>query len=244
MWSDIRQAELAPAAALVGDPVAQRVAGRVRRPRPAEQRLVQVAVRLDEAGQHQPAGHVDHVAGRRFDRRPDAVDPLLAHEHVGGVRKTPRPASAEEQGGHEGDRIESVSASLAARGRRNPEWPVGFELGTMTRAAVFGARAGSAGRVRRGGAPASGQAPAAKPNLLVLMTDDLEVDDLKALPSVHRLAQQGTTFSDSFVGYFAVLPVARDVTEAASTTTTTACSRTLRPDGGFGRLDHTNTLPV
>ena len=32
------------------------------------------------------------------------------------------------------------------------------------------------------------QAPVVKPNLLVIMTDDLETDDLKALPSVRLLA--------------------------------------------------------
>ena len=56
------------------------------------------------------------------------------------------------------------------------------------------------------GAPAAGQAQAVKPNLLVLMTDDLETDDLKALPSVRRLARQGTTFSNSFVGYSLCCP--------------------------------------
>ena len=94
-----------------------------------------------------------------------------------------------------------------------------------------------------GGAPASGQAPAAKPNLLVLMTDDLEVDDLKALPSVQRLAQQGTTFSNSFVGYSLCCP-SRATYLSGQYNHNNGVLSNAPPDGGFGRLDHTNTLPV
>ena len=93
-----------------------------------------------------------------------------------------------------------------------------------------------------GGAPASGQAPA-KPNLLVLMTDDLEVDDLKALPSVQRLAQQGTTFSNSFVGYSLCCP-SRATYLSGQYNHNNGVLSNAAPDGGFARLDHTNTLPV
>jgi arylsulfatase A-like enzyme len=93
-----------------------------------------------------------------------------------------------------------------------------------------------------GGAPASGQAPV-KPNLLVLMTDDLEVDDLKALPSVQRLAQQGTTFSNSFVGYSLCCP-SRATYLTGQYSHNNGVLSNAPPDGGFARLDHTNTLPV
>ena len=94
-----------------------------------------------------------------------------------------------------------------------------------------------------GGAPASGQTPAAKPNLLVLMTDDLEVDDLKALPSVRRLAEQGTTFSNSFVGYSLCCP-SRATYLTGQYNHNNGVLSNAPPDGGFARLDHTNTLPV
>lgn len=94
-----------------------------------------------------------------------------------------------------------------------------------------------------GGAPASGQSPADKPNLLVIMTDDLETDDLKALPSVRALAQQGTTFSNSFVGYSLCCP-SRATYLTGQYNHNNGVLSNAPPDGGFGRLDHTNTLPV
>ncbi len=93
-----------------------------------------------------------------------------------------------------------------------------------------------------GGAPAAGQAPG-KPNIVVLMTDDLEVDDLKALPSVRRLAEQGTTFGNSFVGYSLCCPSrATDLTGQYNHNNGVLSN--AAPDGGFTRLDHGNTLPV
>ena len=99
------------------------------------------------------------------------------------------------------------------------------------------------GLVPGSGAPASGQAPAAKPNLLVVMTDDLETDDLKALPSVRRLAELGTTFSSSFVGYSLCCP-SRATYLTGQYNHNNGVLSNAPPDGGFGRLDHSNTLPV
>jgi N-acetylglucosamine-6-sulfatase len=93
------------------------------------------------------------------------------------------------------------------------------------------------------GEPASGQAPAAKPNLLVIMTDDLETDDLKALPSVRTLARQATTFSNSFVGYSLCCP-SRATYLTGQYNHNNGVLSNAPPDGGFGRLDHANTLPV
>ena len=116
----------------------------------------------------------------------------------------------------------------------------------MTRAAVLVlalALPVAFGLTPRSGAPASGPAPAAKPNLLVIMTDDLETDDLKALPSVRRLAQQGTTFSNSFVGYSLCCP-SRATYLTGQYNHNNGVLSNAPPDGGFGRLDNTNTLPV
>ena len=87
------------------------------------------------------------------------------------------------------------------------------------------------------------QAPGVKPNLLVIMTDDLETDDLKALPSVRLLAQQGTTFGNSFVGYSLCCP-SRATYLTGQYNHNNGVLSNAPPDGGFGRLDHTNTLPV
>jgi arylsulfatase A-like enzyme len=99
------------------------------------------------------------------------------------------------------------------------------------------------GVVPGGGPSASGQQPAAKPNLLVIMTDDLETDDLKALPSVQALADQGTTFSNSFVGYSLCCP-SRATYLSGQYNHNNGVLSNAPPDGGFGRLDHSNTLPV
>ena len=93
------------------------------------------------------------------------------------------------------------------------------------------------------GPSALGQAPGVKPNLLVIMTDDLEVDDLKALPSVQSLAEQGTTFENSFVGYSLCCP-SRATYLTGQYNHNNGVLSNAPPDGGHGRLDHTNTLPV
>jgi hypothetical protein len=60
----VGQAELATAASLVGDPIGQCIPGGVRDPRSAVQRLVQMAVRIDEPGKHETPGDVDDLAAR------------------------------------------------------------------------------------------------------------------------------------------------------------------------------------
>jgi N-acetylglucosamine-6-sulfatase len=100
----------------------------------------------------------------------------------------------------------------------------------------------ASGLVPAGDPSAVAQAPV-KPNLLVIMTDDLETDDLKALPSVQQLAREGTTFSNSFVGYSLCCP-SRATYLTGQYNHNNGVLSNAPPDGGFGRLDHTNTLPV
>jgi N-acetylglucosamine-6-sulfatase len=116
----------------------------------------------------------------------------------------------------------------------------------MTRALVlvFGLALAVASVLLPGSGPsASAQAPGVKPNLLVIMTDDLETDDLKALPSVQLLAQEGTRFGNSFVGYSLCCP-SRATYLTGQHNHNNGVLSNAPPDGGFGRLDHTNTLPV
>ncbi|MEU0570570.1 hypothetical protein ABZ297_34980 [Nonomuraea sp. NPDC005983] len=72
----------------------------MRHPRAAVEGLVEVAVRLDEAGQHELAGDVDGLGGRRVDGRGDAVDAAVADEDVGRRVETPGTPAAEEHVGH------------------------------------------------------------------------------------------------------------------------------------------------
>jgi N-acetylglucosamine-6-sulfatase len=116
----------------------------------------------------------------------------------------------------------------------------------MTRALLLVlalALAVASGLASRSGPSAVAQAPGVKPNLLVIMTDDLETDDLKALPSVRLLAEQGTTFANSFVGYSLCCP-SRATYLTGQYNHNNGVLSNAPPDGGFGRLDHTNTLPV
>ena len=101
----------------------------------------------------------------------------------------------------------------------------------------------ASGLVSGSGPSAVAQAPEVKPNLLVIMTDDLETDDLKALPSVQLLARQGTTFENSFVGYSLCCP-SRATYLTGQYNHNNGVLSNAPPDGGYGRLDHTNTLPV
>jgi hypothetical protein len=94
---DARDAELAAPPAVVRDPVRERVAGRVRHPRSSVQRLVEMAVRVDEPRQHQPTGHIEHLRLFDGDPRLDPLDHAVAHGHVRRSVLAPRPATAQQQ---------------------------------------------------------------------------------------------------------------------------------------------------
>jgi N-acetylglucosamine-6-sulfatase len=90
---------------------------------------------------------------------------------------------------------------------------------------------------------APGQAPDPRPNVLLIETDDMEVDDLKVMPTVRRLAAEGTTFSNSFVGYSLCCP-SRATLLTGQYSHNNGVLDNKPPDGGYEALDHTNTLPV
>ena len=97
---DARNAQLAAAPAIVGDPILERIAGGVRDPRPAVERLVEVAVRVDEPRQHESAGDVQHLGVARIDAGLDPLDGARADQHVRGRVEAPRPGTAQQQIGH------------------------------------------------------------------------------------------------------------------------------------------------
>jgi hypothetical protein len=97
---DARNAQLAAAPAIVGDPILERIAGRVRDPRPAVERLVEVAVSIDEPRQHEAAVNIQHLGIARIDAGLDPLDGSRADQHVRGSVEAPRPGPAQQQIGH------------------------------------------------------------------------------------------------------------------------------------------------
>src|SRR5215831_9582620 len=95
---DVRQPQLGTPAALLGDPVRQRRPCRVRHPAHPEQRLVDVAVRVDEAGQQQTARHVHYLSSRICPQvRLDQLDDPFSYQDVGRGVHAPWAAAAQQQ---------------------------------------------------------------------------------------------------------------------------------------------------
>jgi N-acetylglucosamine-6-sulfatase len=87
-------------------------------------------------------------------------------------------------------------------------------------------------------------APAAKPNVLVIMTDDQTVESLRVMTNVERLlARQGTTFTNSFVSYALCCP-SRATFLTGQYPHNHGVLGNAAPNGGYYKLDSSNTLPV
>ncbi len=68
------------------------------------------------------------------------------------------------------------------------------------------------------------EAAQARPNVVLIMTDDQTVEDMSVLPphAARVLGTRGTTFRNSFVVLSALLPLARHDAQPGATATTTA----------------------
>ncbi len=82
------------------------------------------------------------------------------------------------------------------------------------------------------------------PNILVIMTDDQTVEQMRAMPKTQALlAARGTTFANSFVDDSLCCP-----SRSTFLTGQYAHNHGVRanggPHGGYVHLDHTNTLPL
>jgi N-acetylglucosamine-6-sulfatase len=94
---------------------------------------------------------------------------------------------------------------------------------------------------------AEGQAqssPALRPNVVMIMTDDQTVESMRVMPNVKTLlADQGVTFDNNFVSYSLCCP-----SRATYLTGQYAHNHGVwgnsAPNGGYYKLDSTNTLPV
>ena len=92
-------------------------------------------------------------------------------------------------------------------------------------------------------APVRAQA-AARPNVVVIMTDDQTAASLRVMANVRRLlAERGTTFARSFTVYPQCCP-SRASFLTGQYPHNHGVLGNSPPAGGYRRLDHSNTLPV
>jgi len=91
---------------------------------------------------------------------------------------------------------------------------------------------------------AQSASPAKRPNVVVLMTDDQTVESMRVMPNVRvLLADQGVTFDNSFVSYALCCP-SRSTFLTGQYTHNHGVWGNAAPNGGYYKLDSTNTLPV
>jgi N-acetylglucosamine-6-sulfatase len=145
-----------------------------------------------------------------------------------------------------------VVTTVFTRCRRR--WPVdGYEWGLEYGAAMSSARARSlaAGLIlisatALGTATASG-APAvapSRPNVVVIMVDDMNVSALQVMPNVRSLlGAAGTTFDNSVVSYSLCCPSRATFLTGQYAHNHGVLSNTP-PDGGYAKLRAAETLPV
>ena len=95
-----------------------------------------------------------------------------------------------------------------------------------------------------GSSPAPGQDIDARPNVVVLMTDDQTLESMRVMPGVRRtLADRGTTFTRSFVSFALCCP-SRATFLTGQYAHNHGVLGNRPPTGGYGRLDRWETLPV
>ena len=104
--------------------------------------------------------------------------------------------------------------------------------------------AGIAAAAALASSDARSASPALRPNVVVLMTDDQTLESVRVMPNVRGLiADQGVTFDNSFVSYSLCCP-----SRATFLTGQYAHNHGVwgnsPPNGGYYKLDSTNTLPV
>jgi arylsulfatase A-like enzyme len=102
----------------------------------------------------------------------------------------------------------------------------------------------TAGAAREGAHSATRAKPAARPNVVVIMTDDQTLESVRVMANVRRLlAGQGTTFANSFVSFSLCCP-SRATFLTGQYNHNNGVMGNTAPDGGYYKLDSSNTLPV
>ena len=104
---------------------------------------------------------------------------------------------------------------------------------------AVGLGAGVAGSAGAG----STQAPA-RPNVLVIMSDDQTVESVRVMANMRTLlAGEGTTFENNFASFPLCCPSRSTLLTGQYAHNHTVMGN-APPQGGYVKLDHTNTLPV
>jgi arylsulfatase A-like enzyme len=117
----------------------------------------------------------------------------------------------------------------------------GLRIGLAAAVAVFVALTAGAAVPGRAAAPAP--APA-RPNVVVLMTDDQTVESVRVMANVRaRLARQGTSFANSFAVYPLCCP-SRATYLTGQYPHNHGVMGNAPPAGGSAKLDHSNTVAV
>jgi arylsulfatase A-like enzyme len=120
-------------------------------------------------------------------------------------------------------------------------------MAASTRWIVLAALAAGLTAVAALGGSAEGKSKsrsAVRPNVLVLMTDDQTVESMRVMPNVKTLiADQGVTFDNSFVSYSLCCP-SRSTFLTGQYAHNHGVWGNTAPNGGYYKLDSTNTLPV
>jgi arylsulfatase A-like enzyme len=99
----------------------------------------------------------------------------------------------------------------------------------------------------RSGRPAAAQAASraeSRPNILVIMTDDQRLDQMRVLTKTQALlGAKGATFDNSFVDFSLCCP-SRSTFLTGQLAHNHGVLANGGPHGGYPHLDHSNTLPV
>ena len=111
-------------------------------------------------------------------------------------------------------------------------------------AAVLVAGGLAAGAARQEASSATHAAPAARPNVVVIMTDDQTLESVRVMTNVRRLlGAQGTTFANSLVSFSLCCPSRATFLTGQYNHNNTVMGNAA-PEGGYYKLDSSNTLPV
>jgi N-acetylglucosamine-6-sulfatase len=98
--------------------------------------------------------------------------------------------------------------------------------------------------VREHGGSAQAAAPAQRPNVLVLETDDQTLAEMEVLPNVRRLiGNEGVTFDDNFDSFSLCCP-SRATFLTGQYSHNNGVRGNAPPQGGYQALDKSNTLAV
>ena len=115
--------------------------------------------------------------------------------------------------------------------------------GLLIAAALVVAAAGVVGLHRPGGSAQAAAAPP-RPNIVVLETDDQTLAEMEVLPNVRRLiGAEGVTFDNNFDSFSLCCPSRATFLTGQYSHNNGVRGNTL-PQGGFEKLDGTNTLAV